>query len=141
MEPEFIIGKKQDFGETIFSEQEIIDFAKAFDPLDFHVNREEAKKTMFKGIIASGPHLFNHVYQKQWIPRYGKTVICGMGVYNWKFIKPVYPDQKIRTEVIILSLKPNPLLGGTAVMWQFKFSNEKGETVQILETEVMHKIP
>jgi acyl dehydratase len=138
---DFTVGKKLDFGITAFSEQEIIDFARAFDPLDFHVDKEAAKKTMFGGIIASGPHLFNHVYQKEWIPRYGKTVICGLGVYNWKFIKPVCPDQKIRTEVTILSIKPNPMLGGTAVMWLFEFKNEKGEMIQILQTEVMHKIP
>ena len=140
MKNEIAAGKKFDLGEIILSEQEIIDFAKGFDPLDFHVDKEAAKKTMFKGIIASGPHVFNAAYQRKWLPLFGKTVICGMGVSNWKFIKPVYPDQKIKAEVMVLAVKPDPKIAGLAVNWQFEFKNEKGEMVQFLQTEIMHKI-
>lgn len=110
---ELSVGKKFDFGEIIFSEQQIIDFAKAFDPLDFHTDKELAKKTIFKGLIASGPHVFNYIYQREWIPRFGKTVICGMGVSLWKFIKPVYANQKIKAELTVLSMKPDEKIDGT----------------------------
>ena len=136
-----VVGKKIDLGEISLSEQEIIDFARAFDPLDFHTDIELAKKTIFKGLIASGPHIFNHIYQRAWIPRFGKTVICGTGVSSWKFIKPIYPNQKINVELTVLAMKPDNEIGGIATTWLFEFKNGKGEMVQTMQMEVMHKLP
>ena len=137
---EIIPGKKFDFGECILSEEDIISFAKAFDPLPFHTDKRLAGQTIFKGLIASGPHLFNHFYQREWLPRFGKTVICGLGVSNWKFIKPVYANRKIHCSLIILSLKPDDKIDGTAVSWLFEFFNEKKELVQVLQMDVMHHL-
>lgn len=134
------VGQKIDLGYILFSEQEIIDFAKAFDPLEFHIDKKVAEKTIFKGLIASGPHPFNYVYRTRWLPLYGKTIICGMGISNWKFIKPVYPNQKIFVEATVVELAPDPHIGGTAITWQFDFKNEKGEMVQTLCTEILHKL-
>ena len=136
---DFVVGDKIDLGEIILSEQEIIDFAKAFDPLDFHTDKKVAEKTIFKGLIASGPHPFNLVYRREWLPRYGKTVICGMGVSNWKFIKPIYAGQTTKVTLTILSVKPDRNVRGNAVTWLFEFKSEKGDMVQLLEMEVMHK--
>ena len=133
------VGKKFDLGEIVLSEQNIIDFAKAFDPLDFHTDPEVAKQTIFKGLIASGPHIFNLIYRREWVPRFGKTVICGTGVSNWKFIKPVYANQKILVELSVLTIVPDPKIGGTSISWLFEFKNEKGEMVQLLQMDVMHK--
>lgn len=132
------VGSKIDLGTIVLSEQDIIDFAKLFDPLDFHVSKELAEKTIFKGLIASGPHIFNLIYRREWIPRFGHTVICGMGVSGWKFIKPVYAGRKILVELTVLEVKPDVKIGGNAVTWLFEFKNEKGEMVQLLQMEVMH---
>ena len=133
-------GKKFDLGEVILSEKEIIDFARSFDPLPFHTDRETAKKTIFRGLIASGPHIFNVFYQREWIPRFGNTVICGLCVSNWKFIKPIYSGQKITAELSVLSVKRDEKIAGDAITWLFEFKNEKGEMVQFLQMEVMHKL-
>ena len=137
---DFVVGKKIDLGEMILSEQEIIDFAKAFDPLDFHTNKQIAEKTIFRGLIASGPHVFNNFYQREWVPQFGKTVICGMSVTNWKFVKPIYANQKTTATLTILSMQPHEKINGTAITWLFEFFNEKKEIVQLLQMEVMHKI-
>ena len=139
MSQDLIVGKKFDLGTIVLAEQEIIDFAKAFDLLDFHTDKQLAEKTIFKGLIASGPHIFNYIYRREWIPRFGHTVICGMGVSNWKFIKPVYPNQNISVELSVLEIKPDQKIGGRAIAWLFEFKNEKDEMVQILQMEVMHK--
>lgn len=137
---EIILGKKYNLGETILSEQEIISFARQFDPLPFHTNPEAAKKSIFKGLIASGPHLFYKVYLKEFLPRFGKTVLCGMGVTNWKFIKPVYANQKVSAELTVLSMTPDEKTGGVIVSWYFEFKNEQKETIQIMQMEVMHRL-
>jgi acyl dehydratase len=135
----FIVGKKYDLGTVVLSEQDIIDFAKIFDPLSLHVDKAAAQKTIFKDIIASGPHIFNLIYRREWLPRFGETVICGMGVSNWKFVKPVYAEQLIKAELTILSINPEAGQNARGVTWLFEFKNQKGEMVQLLEMEVMHK--
>ena len=137
---QFEEGKTFDLGITSFSEQEIIDFARAFDPLDFHINREAAAKSPFKRIIASGPHLFTFVHRNKWIPLFGKTVIAGLELNKWKFLKPLYPDQKIHSTVTILSVKPNMEKHYTTIIWLYEFKDEKEELLQTAEMTVLHKI-
>jgi acyl dehydratase len=50
------IGSTRVLGTHAFSEDEIIAFAKKYDPQPFHIDREAAKASIFGGIIASGWH-------------------------------------------------------------------------------------
>ncbi|MEO6884237.1 MAG: MaoC/PaaZ C-terminal domain-containing protein [Bacteroidia bacterium] len=137
---DFVVGKKIDFGVTSFTESEIIAFAKAFDPLDFHIDKEAAKKSFFKRLIASGPHSFNFVHRTQWIPRFKDTVIAGLEVNHWKFLKPVYADMNVHSSVTIIHIKPNSDNTFAAVTWLYEFKNDEGEMIQSLEMTVLHKI-
>lgn len=133
-------SKEYDLGIVTLSEQEIIDFATAFDPLDFHTDSEAGKKSIFKSIIASGPHIFTLVHRTQWIPRFGHTVIAGMEVTNWKFLKPVYPGRPIHSKVIVKKINANPQKRHAAITWQYEFMDDKQEPVQTLEMTVLHRM-
>src|ERR1700722_6875928 len=50
------IGTKRDLGTYTFTEEEIIAFARKYDPQPFHIDPEAAKHSMFGGLIASGWH-------------------------------------------------------------------------------------
>lgn len=50
------IGARRELGTYTFSEDEIIAFARKYDPQIFHVDPEAAKQTVFGGLIASGWH-------------------------------------------------------------------------------------
>ena len=140
MHPDLVAGKKLDFGVTVFSENDIIDFAKAFDPLDFHTDIEVAKKSFFKGLVASGPHIFNYTYRKHWVPLFGKTVLAGKEILNWKFLKPIYANQKISCTCEIRDMKINPEKNFVEVTWFYDYRNEKQEQVQTVLLVVLHKI-
>jgi acyl dehydratase len=129
-----------DFGTVSLSEQDIIAFAKLYDPLDFHIDVEAAKKSFFKGLIASVPHLFNLYYQRNFLPHFKDTIVCGLEVNNWKFIKPVYANSPIQCIVEILEIKPNYDKGVAVVKWGFNFLDDKKESVQTLEMTILHKI-
>jgi acyl dehydratase len=49
-------GREYEFGPIAVAEREIIDFAKKFDPQDFHVDPVKAAGHPFGGIVASGWH-------------------------------------------------------------------------------------
>ena len=133
-------GKKLDFGETVLSEKEIIEFAKAFDPLDFHIDKKKAKKTIFKDLIASGPHIFNLVHKTKWIPLFGHSVICGLEITNWKFLKPVYAQMPVYSTVKVMKIKPNIEKNHAVIHWRYEFKNADGHLVQTVDAAVLHKI-
>jgi acyl dehydratase len=135
----FESGKKYDLGTIRLTEEEIIAFAKAFDPLDFHTDKEAARKSFFKDLIASGPHIFNLVHRTRWIPLFGKTVVCGLEVSHWKFLKPVYANMNVHSSVTILETKLTSDKRFITVKWFYEFKNDQGEHVQTLDMTVMHK--
>ena len=136
----FIVGTKYDFGTVSFSEEEIIDFASKYDPLDFHINREAALNSIFKGFVASGPHAFHFFYITKWIPLFGKSVLAGLGIEHWQFLKPVYPNQKVYCVVSILNVEEFIEKKGAAVLWRFEFKNTDGELFQHLSMKVLHRM-
>ena len=134
---DFELNKVFDLDHATVSEQEIIDFATTYDPLDFHINKEIAEKSFFRGLIASGPHLFHVFYKTKWVPLFKNTVIAGLEV-NWKFLKPIYANMKVHCKVTIIDIKPNQDKKHAAVKWRFEFTNEKGEFFQTIEMSVLH---
>jgi acyl dehydratase len=128
-----------DFGQISLSEEDIIDFANRYDPLEFHTNLEIANKSIFKGLIASGPHIFNVFYRTQWIPLFGHTVIAGMEIKNWKFLKPIYADQPIKCVIQVKQYSINQEKGTAIVKWHYEFKNENDENCQTVDLTILHK--
>jgi acyl dehydratase len=127
-------------GKLSLSEDEIIAYAKAFDPLEFHTSVEAGKKSMFHSLIASGPHVFQVSYCRFWIPRFGKSVLAGLEVNNWKFLKPVFPNKEVECHLSVLSKKINSDQKSMSVKWYFEFKySGSQELIQSLDTTVLHK--
>ena len=53
---DFFPGQEIALGSRTVSEEEIIAFAKQFDPQPFHVDHDAAAASVFGGVIASGWH-------------------------------------------------------------------------------------
>ena len=53
---DFEIGARMELGSHTFAEEEIIRFAKKYDPQSFHIDPEAAKHGPFGGLVASGWH-------------------------------------------------------------------------------------
>ena len=51
---DFNEGDNFDLGTYTVTKDEIIEFAKKYDPFPFHIDEEKAKETIFEGIISSG---------------------------------------------------------------------------------------
>jgi acyl dehydratase len=50
------IGTRRELGSYTFTQDEIVAFARKYDPQPFHIDPIAAKESMFGGIIASGWH-------------------------------------------------------------------------------------
>ncbi|MBT6438434.1 MAG: hypothetical protein HOK72_01930 [Flavobacteriales bacterium] len=137
---EFHKNKVFDFGKCSLSEKQIIDYAKQWDPLPFHLSKEGGEKSIFGGLIASGPQIFHEIHKNHWLPLFGHSVICGIGVNNWIFIKPIYVDNLIHSRITIIDLEVSKAKKHAKVSWFYEFLDADGEPYQSLEMTILHSM-
>ncbi|GAB1780152.1 MULTISPECIES: MaoC family dehydratase [Priestia] len=103
---EFTIGQVFETKSLKLTKEDIMRFAKEFDPQYMHLDEEKAKQGRFNGIIASGIHTMALSF-KLWIEQgmYEEDVIAGTEMNNIKFIKPVYPGDELHTIVKVIDKK------------------------------------
>lgn len=133
-------GQQFDFGRLVLSEEDIITFARQYDPIPFHIDKQAALESPFKGLIASGPHLFHIFYTREWVPRFKNSVYAGRGIQNWMLHKPIYAGDVSRCTVTVKTAVPKPERSFGVVHWYFDFTAETGERLQELDLIVMHKL-
>jgi acyl dehydratase len=94
------LGEKVTLGTYTFTEDNIIAFAKKYDPQPFHVDKEAAACSPYGGLIASGWHTAA-VWMKLMIAHRRARVAAGAeqtqanyvspGVRDIRWLKPVRP--------------------------------------------------
>ncbi|BBI20828.1 MaoC family dehydratase [Qipengyuania flava] len=98
------VGQKSAFGQYEVTREEVIDFARKYDPQPFHLDDEAAAKTHFGRISASGWHtcamtmsmlVANLTANKQ-------AGLGSPGVDELRWKKPVYPGDTLRCETEVI---------------------------------------
>jgi acyl dehydratase len=90
------IGSKRVAGSYTFTQDEIVRFAKKYDPQPFHIDPKAAKNGPFGGLVASGWHAVS-VWMKLTIANRntgdGHTLRAGVspGFEDLRWLKPVRP--------------------------------------------------
>ncbi|KAA6452518.1 MaoC family dehydratase [Bacillus atrophaeus] len=136
---EFAIGQVFHTKSFKLTKENIMGFAEEFDPQYMHLDEEKAKEGRFNGIIASGIHTIAISF-KLWIEEgfYGDDIIAGTEMNNFKFIKPVYPDDELHTIVEVLDKQPRKIETGILTVLLSTY-NHKEEQVFEGELSVLIK--
>lgn len=128
-------GGTVEMGSHTFTEQEIIDFARQFDPQPFHVDPEAAKKSFFKGLIASGWHTCA-IAMRLMVDKYvnSSASLGSPGLDNIRWLAPVRAGdtityQRVTTAARVSESKPD--IGLVQSRWEAR--NQRGETVMTME--------
>jgi acyl dehydratase len=125
---EYVKGESYKTESIQLSKKDIIDFAKIYDPQYMHVDEAKAKEGRFGSLIASGMQTMSMSF-KLWVElgKYGEDIVAGTGMNNIKFIKPVFPDDKISVISEVINLAPKRNYGGivTVLLTTFNQNNEK----------------
>lgn len=90
------VGEVIELGSHTVGEAELLDFAAAWDPQDFHVDEAVAADGYFGGLIASGVHTMA-VYQRLSVLGAYRhwSVIGGRGLRDVRFLRPVRPGDTL----------------------------------------------
>ncbi len=89
-------------GSVLVTEEEIVAFAKRYDPQVFHTDPEAAKKTSFGGLVASGWHTVALAMRLIVDGRLSRVKNLGSpGVDEVRWLKPVRPGDTLTVRVTI----------------------------------------
>jgi len=135
------VGDVRRFGRYLVTREEIVEFAREFDPQPFHLDEAEARQSLYGGLIASGWHtaaMLIRMVCEHAIP--GSATSGAAGFDDLRWIKPVRPGDVLSVETIVLDkadLPPRPELGTVRV--QSRVLNQEGEAVMSLISLVLYR--
>lgn len=103
---DYVPDSVYEYGSITISHQEILDFAKKFDPQLIHADPEAASHGPFNGLIASGWHTAS-VMMRLFVDHYLSAVasLGSPGIDELRWLKPVRPNDSLRIRVTVLEAK------------------------------------
>lgn len=126
-------------GRVRVEKDEIIAFAKKFDPQFFHLDEEAARKSIFGRLVASGWHtaaMTMSLVARSEYRSAGGTI--GMGFENMRWPAPVYPGDELRIETEVLEMRASKSRPDRGVMkLRTRTLNQNDEAVQELVAYAM----
>ena len=103
------VGRETYFGAYEVTREEVLDFARKYDPQPFHLSDEAAAKTHFGRLAASGWHtcamvmavIARHVVKEE------QAGLGSPGIDELRWLKPVYPGDTLHVRGKILDPRPS----------------------------------
>ncbi len=125
------VGFRFETASRTLSEDEVIDFARAYDPQPFHIDPEAARASIYGGIIASGFQTlivaFDLILSANiWTD--ASMGSPGLDELRWKL--PVRPGDTLRVRGEVIASEPSksrPDRGRTTITYEIV--NQKDEVV------------
>lgn len=105
---DLVTGRVFDLGVTEIDGDEMIAFARRFDPQWYHVDVERAVAGGYPGVIASGfftVSLFMRAYVDHVLDRAAADASPGMEELRW--LAPVYAGDRLRGRLEVLDRRPS----------------------------------
>jgi len=132
---DFKVGERSEMGRHTFGADEIVAFAKQFDPQHFHTDPQAARASAFGGLIASGWHTCA-VGMRLMVDQYiGRTVSLGSpGIEDIRWLKPVRAGDTLTYSRTVTASRASATRAGVGlVKHRWEAVNQSGETVLTME--------
>ena len=103
---DYVPGAVHDLGSVVVDEQEVIAFARQFDPQPFHLDKERAEKSPFGGLIASGWHtacMAMRLIVDHYLSEASSEGSPGIDELRW--LRPVRPGDQLTVRITILDAR------------------------------------
>jgi acyl dehydratase len=105
---DFHVGETIDLGTCTISRDEILEFARRYDPQPFHIDEEAARRSIYGGLIASGwqtTALLMRLLVDGMIA--GAQSMGSPGVDEIRWLTPVRPGDTLAARAVVLDVVPS----------------------------------
>ena len=134
------VGETVTYGTYEVTREEVLEFARKYDPQPFHVSDEAAAKTHFGRIAASGWHTGAMAMAciARYVVAHEHQGLGAPGIDELRWVKPVYPGDTLTVTGRIIEKTPSrskPEIGSfrTATV----VTNQDGEPVMTFTSIVL----
>lgn len=105
---DYVPGAVYEYGHLPVTEEEIVEFARKYDPQYFHVDPQRAEQSPFGGIIASGWHTCA-MSMRLFVDHYMSQVasMASPGVDEVRWPRPVRPGDSLRLRATVDEARPS----------------------------------
>ncbi len=135
---DYPVGSTAEVGSVTVSEQEIIAFAKRYDPQPFHTDPQAAKDWPYGGLIASGWHtaaMMMRLFVDSFFDGEASLGSPGLGPIRW--ILPVRPGDVLRVRVRVTgSRRSRSKPDRGALTFEVEVLNDRDQVVMTIENWV-----
>jgi acyl dehydratase len=138
---DFFPGQEIDLGTRGVTEEEIIAFAREFDPQPFHVDHDAAAKSIYGGVIASGWHTCSMMMRMVVDGLMAKASSMGSpGLDGVRWLAPVRAGDLLNVRYQTVQVKASASKPDRGVVWsKWVAINQHGETVCTVEGMALFK--
>lgn len=136
---DFPEGLVMNYGGHVMTREAIIDFARQFDPHDFHIDEEAAKRSLLGGLSASGWHTASALMRMHcdaWLLQ--TDAVGSPGIPEARWLRPVRPGDILRVEAKVTSARLSASRPGLGIVETiYRVLNQKDEEVMTLNGVLM----
>ena len=103
---DYHLGMVDEFGEVAVTAEDIMEFARRYDPQAMHIDPEAAARGPFGGLIASGWHtgsMIMRLFVEHYLSKVATLPSPGLDELRW--VRPVRPGDRLRVRVTVLEAR------------------------------------
>ncbi|MBA3743073.1 MaoC family dehydratase [Sporichthya sp.] len=105
---DYVEGGTYEYGHLSATEDEIVEYARQFDPQAIHIDRDYARSGPFGGIIASGWHtasLMMRMFADHYLTHNASLASPGIDEVRWP--APLRPGDQLKLRVTTAEARPS----------------------------------
>lgn len=138
---DFRPGEVLEFGDYLVTEEEIVAFAKRYDPQPFHVDHQAAERSIYGGLIASG-WMTGSIVMRMLVEHFiaPASSMGSPGVDEIRWPKPVRPGDRLKLRVTVVETRRSQSKPDRGIVQlQQEAINQDGETVMSIRGMGLYK--
>ncbi|HZH77600.1 MAG TPA: MaoC family dehydratase [Archangium sp.] len=138
---DFQVGQVHELGSYVVSREEILAFARQYDPQPFHLDDEAGRQSIFGSIIASGwqtAAICHRLLVESLLKSSASMGSPGLDELRW--LLPVKPGDTISASIEVLAVTPSrskPDRG--SIKTRMEVRNQRGEVVMTETASVLFR--
>ncbi len=131
---DFVEGFELTTPERTITDDEIIVFGAAYDPQDFHLDKEAADASVFKGLVASGFQVASLAWTLGLASgAFDACSLAGLGIEDLRWKAPLRTGDTVHCKIRSLGWRESKSQPGAGIVrFNYDMVNQRGETIMAM---------